>query len=192
MTKSNKRLLTFIIPLVIFAVLIVMLFTRLGKPTDIEVSRVVGKPLPAFNLPLLSDTTRMMSNQDLPKQPFLLNVWGSWCPTCYAEHPFLLKLREQGVLLVGVNYKDELANALDYLNKYQDPFLYSVQDLSGQYALDLGITGAPESYVVGDDGIVYKHIVGMVDDSNWEAIAQCLQAVRDKSLDSNARLQACK
>ncbi|MFB6349145.1 DsbE family thiol:disulfide interchange protein [Moraxella sp. ZJ142] len=192
MARSNKRLLAFIIPLVIFAVFVVMLFMNLGKDSHINTSRVVGQPLPAFNLPLLSDTTRTMTAADLPKQPFILNVWGSWCPTCRIEHPFLLDLHAKGVPLVGVNYKDELSDALNYLNENKDPFVYSLQDNSGEYALDLGLMGAPESYVVGADGVVYKHIVGEIGESNWGQIESCLTAVAEQTLDTNAKLKACQ
>lgn len=188
----NKRLWVFIIPLLIFVVLVVMLFRQLGKPTEVNTSRVVGQPLPEFSLPLLSDTARQMTKADLPNSPFLLNVWGSWCPTCYVEHPFLMQLHAKGVPMVGVNYKDELPDALAYLNEYQDPFMFSIQDLSGEYALDLGLMGAPESYVVGADGVVYQHIVGEVGEMNWAQIESCMTTVADAALDRDAKLAACQ
>lgn len=188
----NKRLWVFIIPLLVFVVLVVMLFRQLGKPTEVNTSRVVGQPLPEFSLPLLSDTTRQMTKADLPNSPFLLNVWGSWCPTCYIEHPFLMQLHAKGVPMVGVNYKDELSDALAYLNEHQDPFIFSIQDLSGEYALDLGLMGAPESYVVGADGVVYQHIVGEVGEMNWAQIESCMTTVADAALDRDAKLAACQ
>ncbi|MDH2273473.1 DsbE family thiol:disulfide interchange protein [Moraxella porci] len=188
----NKRLWVFIIPLLVFVVLVVMLFRQLGKPTEVNTSRVVGQPLPEFSLPLLSDTARQMTKADLPNSPFLLNVWGSWCPTCYVEHPFLMQLHAKGVPMVGVNYKDELPDALAYLNEYQDPFMFSIQDLSGEYALDLGLMGAPESYVVGADGVVYQHIVGEVGEMNWAQIESCMTTVADAALDRDAKLAACQ
>ncbi|WP_432481543.1 DsbE family thiol:disulfide interchange protein [Moraxella sp. ZY200743] len=191
MAKSNKRVF-FIIPLVVFLLAMVMFYFRLGKETDIKISTSMNKPLPEFSLPLLSDTSRMMTNQDLPKTPFLLNIWGSWCPTCKVEHPFLMQLHEKGVPLVGVNYKDELSDALGYLNQYQDPFIYSVQDLDGQYAIDLGLTGAPETFVVDGAGVVYKHILGEVNQTNWaNEIQPCLMAVGDTTLSEDAKVQAC-
>lgn len=193
MKQLNKKILIFIIPLVIFLLLIIMLFTRLGKPADIVTSRTIGQPLPEFSLPLLSDINHKMNRNDLPKQPFLLNVWGSWCQTCWVEHPFLIQLQKQGVLMVGVNYKDHLPDALAYLNQNQDPFLYSIQDLQGSYALDLGLMGAPESFVVGGDGIVYQHIVGEIHEKNWQSqIEPCLQALSDQSLDQSDKLKACQ
>lgn len=191
MNRQQKRMMIFILPLVIFALLMLMFFFRLGKPTDITVTTSMNRPLPTFSLPLLSDTSRMMTNADLPKQAFLLNIWGSWCPTCKVEHPFLLKLQAEGVPMVGVNYKDELANALDYLNTYKDPFLFSVQDLDGRYALDLGLTGAPETFVVDGKGVVYKHVLGEIGEANWATIQACMTAVDNPALDETAKLGAC-
>ena len=191
MAKPNKRLMLFIIPLIIFMILVVMFFMRLGKPTEINTSRLVGNPLPNLSLPLLSDTTRTITKADFPDTPFILNVWGSWCLTCHAEHPFLLKLHEQGVPIIGVNYKDELSEALAYLNKNQDPFVYSVQDVTGDFALDLGLMGAPESYVVGTNGIVYQHIIGEVGEKNWDGIQRCLTAVANDGLSDAKKIKAC-
>lgn len=193
MNRTQKRMMVFLIPFIIFALLMVMFFNRLGKPTDIVVTTSMNKPLPAFSLPLLSDPNRIMTNDNLPKTPFLMNVWGSWCPTCKVEHPFLMELHAQGVPMVGMNYKDELADALGYLNQYKDPFLYSVQDLDGRYGLSLGLTGAPETFVVDGNGVVYKHITGEIHEGNWTAsIKPCMDALANPQADETQRTQACQ
>lgn len=193
MTKSQKRVLIFLIPFIIFVLMIVMFFNRLGKPTDIVVSTSINKPLPAFSLPLLSDTNRLMTPDNLPKTAFLLNVWGSWCPTCKVEHPFLMELHGQGVPMVGVNYKDELPEALAYLNQYQDPFLFSLQDLDGQYGLKLGLTGAPETFIVDNKGVVYQHITGEINQGNWTtSIKPCMDALNDPNADEAQRQKVCQ
>lgn len=193
MNRTQKRMMIFLIPFIIFALLMVMFFNRLGKPTDIVVTTSMNKPLPAFSLPLLSDPNRIMTNDNLPKTPFLMNVWGSWCPTCKVEHPFLIELHAQGVPMVGMNYKDELADALGYLNQYKDPFLYSVQDLDGRYGLSLGLTGAPETFVVDGNGVVYKHITGEIHEGNWTAsIKPCMDALANPQADETQRTQACQ
>lgn len=193
MNRTQKRMMIFLIPFIIFALLMVMFFNRLGKPTDIVVTTSMNKPLPAFSLPLLSDPNRIMTNDNLPKTPFLMNVWGSWCPTCKVEHPFLMELHAQGVPMVGMNYKDELADALGYLNQYKDPFLYSVQDLDGKYGLSLGLTGAPETFVVDGNGVVYKHITGEIHEGNWTAsIKPCMDALANPQANQTQRTQACQ
>lgn len=198
-TKRKKSLkLGFLIPLVIFIGLVAMLYMRLGKPTDIVTNTALERPVPTFELPLLSDTSRIMTNDNLPDEPFLMNIWGSWCPTCIIEHPFLMKLEERGVNLVGVNYKDDIGNALGYLNKGGDPFSMSIQDLSGQFALDLGLTGAPETFVVDGEGVIRQHIIGEVNESNWQSrIAPCLMVLNDAnnngvSLEPSQVEEACQ
>lgn len=180
-TMNKKQLkLWFLIPLIVFIGLIAMLYMRLGKPTDIVTNTALERPVPAFELPLLSDTSRTITNDNLPDKPFLMNIWGSWCPTCIIEHPFLMQLEERGVNLVGVNYKDEIGDALGYLNRGGDPFSMSIQDLSGQFALDLGLTGAPETFVVDGEGVIRQHIIGEINESNWQSrIAPCLMVLND-------------
>ena len=187
-TMNKKQLkVWFLIPLIIFFGLMVMLYMRLGKPVEIVPNTALERPVPAFELPLLSDTTHTMTNANLPKQPFLINVWGSWCPTCIIEHPFLMQLKERGVNIVGVNYKDEIGNALSYLNQRGDPFSMSIQDLPGQFALDLGLTGAPETFVVGGDGIIRQHIIGEINEDNWQnRITPCLMVLNDANKTGNS------
>ena len=197
MKKSQIRI-WFLIPLVIFAAFIVMLYFRLGQPTEIVTNTALERPVPAFELPLLSDTSRIMTNDNLPDQPFLMNIWGSWCPTCIIEHPFLMKLEERGVNLVGVNYKDDMGDALGYLNRGGVPFSMSIQDLSGQFALDLGLTGAPETFVVDGEGIIRQHIVGEINENNWQSrITPCLMVLNEAdksnvSPDPDQVKEACK
>ncbi|ABE75519.1 DsbE family thiol:disulfide interchange protein [Psychrobacter cryohalolentis] len=197
MKKSQIRI-WFLIPLIIFAAFIVMLYFRLGQPTEIVTNTALERPVPAFELPLLSDTSRIMTNDNLPDQPFLMNIWGSWCPTCIIEHPFLMQLEERGVNLVGVNYKDDIGDALGYLNRGGDPFSMSIQDLSGQFALDLGLTGAPETFVVDGEGIIRQHIVGEINESNWQSrITPCLMVLNEAdknnvSPDLDQVKEACK
>ena len=198
-TINKKQLkIWFLIPLIVFAGFVVMLYMRLGQPTEIVTNTALERPVPAFELPLLSDTSRIMTNDNLPDQPFLMNIWGSWCPTCIIEHPFLMQLEERGVNLVGVNYKDDIGDALGYLNRGGDPFSMSIQDLSGQFALDLGLTGAPETFVVDGEGVIRQHIIGEINESNWQSrITPCLMVLneankRDVSPDPNQVKEACK
>lgn len=179
MNKSQMKL-WFLVPLIVFVGLIVMLFFKLGKPTDVVIDNALNRPVPTFDLPLLADTSQNMSNSDMPDSPYLLNVWGSWCPTCIVEHPFLMELHERGVPMVGVNYKDELANATEYLQNGGDPFLFSFRDYSGSFAIDLGLTGAPETFIVDSRGNIRQHIVGEVNEQNWQArIQPCMDLLNE-------------
>ncbi|MGM8885963.1 DsbE family thiol:disulfide interchange protein [Psychrobacter sp. 1U2] len=178
----NKKQLKiwFLIPLLVFIGVLYLLGNQLGKPTEVVMNTALERPVPDFELPLLSDTSRIMTNENLPNEPFLMNVWGSWCPTCVVEHPFLMELEERGVNLVGVNYKDEIGNALSYLNRGGDPFSMSIQDSSGQFALDLGLTGAPETFVVDGNGIIRQHIIGEINEANWQdRITPCLMVLNE-------------
>lgn len=170
--KKSQMKIWFLIPLIVFIGLIVMLFSKLGKPTDVVIDNALNRPVPTFELPLLSDTSKNVTNSDMPNEPYLINVWGSWCPTCIVEHPFLMELNKRGVPMVGVNYKDELEDAQGYLKNGGDPFLFSFRDYSGSFAIDLGLTGAPETFVVDSEGNIRQHIIGEVNQENWQARIQ--------------------
>ena len=179
MSKSQFKV-WFLIPLIVFAGLLIMFFMRLGKPTEVVFDNALNRPVPSFDLPLRSDPSKNVTNADLPNTPFLINVWGSWCPTCIVEHPFLMQLHKQGVPLVGVNYKDEVENANGYLADGGDPFLFSVRDYSGSFAIDLGLTGAPETFVVDSKGNIRQHIIGEVAEENWQArIEPCVSLLTE-------------
>lgn len=183
--KKSQVKLWFLIPFIIFLALMVMMFFRLGKSTEIIPSNALNKPVPEFSLPLLderslTDSAPVVSNADLPKQPYLINIWGSWCPTCKIEHPYLMQLKEEGVPIVGINYKDEPEEALTYLSERGDPFAINIQDLSGGFAIDLGLTGAPETFLVDKQGNIRQHIVGEINEQNWQdRILPCLQTLNN-------------
>lgn len=186
-----KKQLWFILPLLVFLVAIGLFYTRLGKDTQIETSQTVNNPLPNFSLPLLADQQKFATNADLPKQPYLLNVWASWCITCKIEHPFLMELAKSGVPIVGVNYKDKTKDALAYLNQHKDPFAVNVVD-TGSYGVDLGLTGTPESFVVDSQGNVRQHIIGEVNEKRYKTrVLPCLTALR-KNADEQTILRECR
>ena len=188
--KKSQFKVWFLIPLIVFAGLIVMFFARLGKPTEVVIDNALNRPVPTFDLPLLSDPSKNVTNADLPKTPFLINVWGSWCPTCIVEHPYLMQLHEQGVPIVGVNYKDELENANGYLADGGDAFLFSFRDYSGSFAIDLGLTGAPETFVVDSENNIRQHIIGEVAEENWKARIEPCVSLLNKLGEQQADLSA--
>jgi cytochrome c biogenesis protein CcmG/thiol:disulfide interchange protein DsbE len=173
--SMNKNKLIWLLPFVIFVGLSIVLWTRLGVDPKIIPQATTNQLLPVFNLPSLADG-QIQTIANLPNKPFILNVWGSWCPTCASEQPDLLKLAKQGVVIVGVDYKDQPADALAYLAQRGNPYVLNLQDLRGDFGIDLGVTGAPESFVVDQDHLIRLHILGAVDDKIWhEQLQPCLE-----------------
>ena len=128
-------------------------------------SALLGKPAPAFTLPVLHDPSYTVSLADLKGQPFLLNVWGSWCVECQAEHPVMTRFAETKRLrVVGYNWKDERADALRWLEQFGNPYMVVIADEDGRAAIDWGIYGAPESFLVDANGIIrWKHVGPLTD-----------------------------
>ena len=102
---------------------------------------------------------------------YILNVWASWCITCLVEHPYLMELDMKGINIVGLNYKDEKIDALNWLEKYGNPYELIIHDLKGTLALDLGVTGAPETFLI-EDGRVVAHYQGEVNKRIWRDVFQ--------------------
>ena len=123
-------------------------------------SPLVGKPAPQFALPVLHEPGRLVTSSDLLGSPYLLNVWGSWCPACREEHPVLTRFAEtRRVRVIGYNLKDEHADALKWLDQYGNPYFMVLADYEGKPAIDWGIYGAPETFLVDGAGIVrWKHV----------------------------------
>lgn len=134
---------------------------RSGDPDrDILPSALIGKPAPAFELPLLHDASIQVSNADLAGAPYVLNIWGSWCPACRDEHPVLSRFAlTKRVRVVGYNWKDDRDDALRWLEQYGNPYFIVLADVEGRSALDWGVAGAPETFLVDGKGIVrWKHV----------------------------------
>jgi len=131
---------------------------------------LIDKPVPEFNLNILHSDA-VLSKSDFPEQAFLLNVWGSYCLPCLAEHPTLMRLSEESeISIVGVNYKDRADLASIWLANNGDPFQFSLYDPDGRFGIDLGVYGAPETYLVDGDGVIrYRH-VGVLDETVWQDV----------------------
>lgn len=156
------------IPLFIFIIMGAFLFLGLSNDPNHLPSALVGKPVPEFTLPVLAADGETISQKDLLGKPFLLNVWATWCPTCINEHPYLMKLAEQGVPIVGLNYKDEDDKAIAWLTRLGDPYVLNIVDADGRLGLYLGVYGAPETFVVDKDGIIrYRH-AGDLNERVWQ------------------------
>ncbi len=165
----NRRMIILLIPLVLFLAGCVFLYKGLfSDPTKLE-SVLINEPVPEFALPSLQDPERELSRDIFLGQPMLLNVWATWCPTCYAEHEYLNQLKErEGIHIVGINYKDERTKALRWLKNLGNPYADDIYDPTGMLALDLGVYGAPETFFIDSNGVIrYRH-VGDVNDTVWK------------------------
>jgi cytochrome c biogenesis protein CcmG/thiol:disulfide interchange protein DsbE len=162
-----KRVLMFL-PVVVVIVLGVILFAGIGKDPNHLESALIGKPVPEFNLADLRQPDQQLGPELFRGQVSLLNVWGTWCPACRDEHDDLVWLaRDKGVRIVGLNYKDNREEALNWLSDLGDPYAVNVYDPRGSLGFDLGVYGAPETYFVDADGIIrYRH-VGVVNEKVW-------------------------
>ncbi|QDD88774.1 DsbE family thiol:disulfide interchange protein [Pseudomonas oryzihabitans] len=162
-----RRRLLLCLPLLAFLVLAGFLYRGLYRDPQVLPSALVGQPFPAFSLPGVLDE-QLISRQDLLGRPALVNVWGTWCVACREEHPLLNRLKAQGVVIHGVNYKDDNASARRWLAKFHDPYRLDIRDDEGRLGLDLGVYGAPETFLIDAQGIVrYRH-VGVVDQRVWD------------------------
>jgi cytochrome c biogenesis protein CcmG/thiol:disulfide interchange protein DsbE len=123
--------------------------------------------LPPFRLDNLANSD--LITKDTLEGNFILNVWASWCITCRIEHPYLMNLNNNGIPIIGLNYKDERDDAINWLNKYGNPYDLTVHDYKGTLALDLGVTGAPETFLV-HNGKVVAHYQGEVNKFIWEDV----------------------
>ena len=157
------------LPLVVFASLIIVLFSFLSDKDDQLETALIDSSFPDFNLGSLSDESRLLTKQDIIKLPALINVWATWCIACRVEHPFLMKLKEESILTIyGLNYKDNKLKALDLLERDGDPFEFSIYDFEGRLAIDLGVYGAPETFFLDKNGLIRERHVGVIDERVWE------------------------
>ena len=159
----------FLIPGAIFLALAGVLYVGVvNSPNKSTMqSALLGKPVPAFSLPVLGGT-ELLTNAQLAGRPWVLNVWGTWCAECRAEHATLLQIRQEGkVLMVGLNYKDEDSAARDWLTKLGNPYEVIAADHEGRAAIDWGVYGAPETFLVNPAGTHVHKVVGQVTAENW-------------------------
>lgn len=167
----------FIIPAVLLGGLIALLGAGLGLDPRHVPSPLIGKPVPEFNLPTLFGEQAPVSEQELLGEAYLFNAWASWCPSCYQEHPLLMRLAERGVKVVGLNVEDEREAALDVLARTGNPYALVLVDSDGRSRIDWGIVATPETFLVDAKGVIrYKH-VGPLTLEVWRQTLEPLMAV---------------
>ena len=153
----------FIVPFGLFALLGVFLYVGLHRDPSYVPSPLIGKPAPEFTLPSLQDPAYPVSSKDLAGRPWVLNVWGTWCAGCRQEHPVLLQIaRQTSVPIIGLDWKDDATEAQRWLAELGNPYAAVAFDSEGRVAIDWGVYGAPETFLIGADGkLLYKHIAPM-------------------------------
>ena len=154
--KSNWK---FILPIVLFAGVLVLFYASLDRDKQTLPSPYIGKQAPKFSLPSLSDAATRVTNADFAGKPYVVNVWGTWCPTCMQEHPVLLRIAKRNeVPLIGIDWQDDPARAALFLQTRGNPYTFTGFDPDGGIAIDWGVYLAPETFLVDGNGIVqYKH-----------------------------------
>ena len=170
-----NRFLLFL-PVVLFVLLASLFFAGIGREDkDILPSPLINKAFPAFVLKqveidakAIGTDQRQLSQADLLGEPMLVNVWATWCPTCKAEHAFLNQLAAQGIRIIGINYKDDDLAALKWLEDFGNPYEFNISDPDGMLGLELGVYGAPETFLVDGNGIIRAKHVGDLNERVWQ------------------------
>ena len=160
--NQSLRFLIVILPILVLAFFAKVLLVD----EDMKFSNFESKKFPSFELnDLNGDPVNARSLNGIK----LVNVWASWCITCLVEHPFLTKLAEKNIQIIGLNYKDSDLKANAWLQRHGNPYLFSIFDPRGDLAFDLGVTGAPESYLILDNKVI-GHIQGEINQTKWETV----------------------
>jgi cytochrome c biogenesis protein CcmG/thiol:disulfide interchange protein DsbE len=161
------RRLLLLLPLAVFLALAVLLYRGLSlDPAELP-SALIDKPLPQFSLPSVDEPQSMITQADF-KGPALVNVWATWCISCKVEHPVLTALSQRGVTIYGINYKDQREAAQKWLKEFHNPYLLDVDDAEGSLGLDLGVYGAPETFLIDGQGVIRHKFVGVIDERVWQ------------------------
>jgi len=162
----TKRYWTFL-PLVLFLFVVAFFWRGLSLDPHHLPSTRLGKPLPSFRMPLLYDPQTVLTPALLKGQTVLLNIWASWCEACIDEQLFMLQLAREGTIIYGLNYKDNNESAKQWLMEWGNPYKMVAEDMHGKVAIDLGVYGAPETFLIDSVGIIrYRH-VGPLNASVW-------------------------
>ena len=172
--RGARRSALFVVPLIMFLALAALFFFRLGSgdPSRIP-SALIGQPAPQTDLPPLEGLTRDgapmpgLASDAFKRNVTVVNVWASWCVPCRDEVLFLAQLaQDKRIKLVGINYKDQADNARRFLNRYGNPFAATGVDENGRTAIDWGVYGVPETFVVGRDGRIAYKLIGPITADN--------------------------
>lgn len=178
MEKKQPSLLKRFMPLIIFGAMVVLLAIGLTLNPRLVPSPLIDKPAPVFELPLLFKEGSF-SNEDLLGHVTLVNVWASWCFACRQEHEVVKNLARSGVRVVGLNYKDEPSDAKNWLARLGNPYQVVAVDYDGRIAIDWGVYGAPETFLIDKQGIIRHKVIGPLSDpGNYDALMAAMQTLK--------------
>lgn len=169
------------IPVALFVVLASFLYLgfTLRDPHELP-SALLNRPFPEFDLPILANPGERATRADLVGQRRLVNVWATWCPTCLAEHGELSRIAEEtGLSVIGINYKDDPGAAGRWLTQHGNPYDFNIVDVSGDFGVELGVYGAPETFLVDAAGTIRYKRVGEVNGDIWREELQPAIAALD-------------
>ena len=169
MSYIERLMNRYIFPIVLLIFVIGIFAIGISSDPTVIPSPMIGKSVPQFDLPRLDDSGRKISSTDFSGKIVLLNVWASWCQSCWQEHAFLMELaNSQSIPIYGLNYRDNYASAISMLNELGDPYVTSAYDEDGRVGNAFGLYVAPETYLIDADGtIIYKHTSSMTREI-WE------------------------
>ncbi len=169
-----------LLPLALFVALLAFLAAGLRSDPRELPSALIDKPVPGFRLATLSAGDPVRGSEDLRGQVWVLNVWASWCAACRLEHPLLVDFaRSGGVPVYGLNYKDAPQDARRWLANFGDPYQHSFSDRDGRVGMDLGVYGAPETFVIDAAGRVrFKHVGALTPDVLQRQILPLVRRLR--------------
>ena len=166
--NAMMKSIRFLIPLIFFMVLFSLFWHGLGTDTRKLPSALIGKPAPQISLPFLGDPSKRFNSADLLGKVYVLHVWATWCDICQEEHPFWVDIaRKKPITIIGMLYEDDPNAAKKWLHDFGNPYDKVISDSDGKVAIDLGVYGTPETFLIDKKGVVrYKHI-GAVTPKIW-------------------------
>ncbi len=145
------------LPLIGFVLLVILLIVglKISDQKTLIPSPLINKPAPAFDLPILGNPEQRLTKESFLGKPYLVNFWASWCVTCRVEHPVVTELaRSKKIIVVGMNFRDEVADATDWLEQFGDPYDIILRDGDGRTSIDFGVYAAPETFLIDPNGII--------------------------------------
>jgi cytochrome c biogenesis protein CcmG/thiol:disulfide interchange protein DsbE len=157
------RALKFVLPLLVFVLLVAFFAVGLVRDPREVPSPFIGKPAPAFRLEQLHDEKVAFTPEDMKGKVWMLNVWASWCVSCRVEHPLLVEMSRRNVVpIVGLNYKDGRDDGKQWLAKFGNPYVLSAYDNDGRVGIDYGVYGVPETFVIDKQGVIRHKQIGPI------------------------------